>query len=82
MTNTRPILAKIEFRAVLFDMALAARRPGFFLEPLLRVLDMLQTRPVAHFALHVFEVGRIDFADKPTWFSEAGGVAGQALRIE
>lgn len=82
VADTRPIPAKIKFWAVFFDVALPAGRVGLLCEPPLRVLGMLQARPVAHFALHVFEFWRIDFADKPARFPEAGSVADQALRIE
>ncbi len=82
MADPGPIPAEIEFWAVFFDVAPPAGRVGLLRESPLRVLGMRQARPVAHFALHVFEFRRIDFADEPARLSEAGGVADQALRIE
>lgn len=82
MPNRLPIQVKIEFRAVFFDMAPAAGGTCILRKPFLRILAVLQARPVAHFALYIFELRRIDLTDKSTRFSKADGMAGQAFRIE
>ena len=81
MFNAWPIPVEIEFRAVFGHMALLAGLNRQVGEAALGGLRVFPLGAVAHFALHVFEFGRVDFADESTRLVEPSGVADQTFRV-
>lgn len=66
MFNFGPILREIKSRTVVFYMAIFAGLRGPVSEACLWGRCMISTGTVTHLALNIFQVGCIQFADKPT----------------